>query len=97
MFKQKPATGVLREPDQRQLPLSPAGHTALQPAGGVSTPTAERETLRPWRRGRMPCGMHGSEEAAPGVLLSLVREASGTRLRMSGWARTGETPRSQRI
>lgn len=45
----------------------------------------------------MPCGMHGSEEAAPGVLLSLVREASATRLRRSGWARTGETPRSQRI
>ena len=45
----------------------------------------------------MPCGMHGSEEAAPGVLLSLAREASATRLRRSGWARTGETPRSQRI
>lgn len=40
--------------------------------------------------------MHGSEEAGPGVLPSLASGASGTRLRRSGWARTGETSRSQR-
>ena len=76
--------------------MSPAGHTTLQPASGVSTATAKRETPRPRQRGWTPCGMHGSEEAAPGVLPSLALGASGTRLRGSGWARTGEISRSQR-
>lgn len=92
MFKQKPrgAPWGARPAPTSFEPRWP--HCLSQPVGSpLPLQRGRPRGLAREGRGRMPCGMHGSEEAAPGVLLSLVREASATRLRRrSGWARTGK-------